>query len=64
MPVDASLDFFFWMTGFFMLGSPSTPSEGGCERMGLGKQRQVASQEESKGSLCHCALYPLTPLLS
>lgn len=23
---DASLDFFFWMAGFFVLGSPSTVS--------------------------------------
>lgn len=31
--------------------------------MGVGKQRQVASLEESKGSLSHHVLCPPTPLL-
>lgn len=60
---DASPDFFFWMAGFFVLGSPSTPSKGGYDRIGVGKQRQVALLEESKGSLsCHALCSP-TPLL-
>lgn len=48
---DVSPDFFFWMAGFFVLGSPSTLSGEGYERMGLGQQKQMASWRKVKG-LC------------
>lgn len=31
VPTDASPDFFFWMAGFLVLGSPSTASIDGCK---------------------------------
>lgn len=51
MPAEASPDFFFWTASFLVPASPSTVSVEGCQRTGLGEQRQAGPAGGKAGVL-------------